>query len=647
MRWKPKYWCCASLAASLLVGAVACNSRPRVRGLEPSDEPLALSATAVPTAAPTSAPATPAAEAMKESLEYLASDTLEGRGIGTKGIDLAAAYIAGDFHGAGLRPLPGLKDYFQRFEATTADGIAPETSLAVGGKTLKLNDDYAPLSFSAEKSFEDARLVFVGYGITSAEHKYDDYADVDVHGKVAIAWRFEPVDKEGKSKFVKDDWSDLAHLDAKAKNAAEHGAIGLILVNPPLFKGPDGLLPFARQYQGSSAAIAVLHVTRTVGNELIKKETGQDPAALEAAINETPSPRSQELKGVTASGKVAVKRTIRYLQNVVGYLPGGGIHSDEYVVVGAHYDHLGYGGFGSLAPKSHEIHNGADDNGSGTAAIIELARELGEASQQGKSPSRSIVFVAFSGEEEGLWGSAHFVNHPPVPLRQIVGMLNLDMVGRIRDNTLYVGGAGTAASFDAILKKADEDSPLILKDIGKGGFGPSDHMSFAMKKIPVLFFFSGLHADYHRPTDKIGKINFNGMADAVELSRRVIVAMADMPRQQYVNAADSHSMMGMGSASGGGSGGSRASLGVVPDYTTEQSTIKGVKISGTVPGSPAEKAGLVDGDVLLGFNDKNLDNLMDLSVALGASKPGDKVKLRVKRGAREITTEATLGERKQ
>jgi hypothetical protein len=325
---------------------------------------------------------------------------------------------------------------------------------------------------------------------------------------------------------------------------------------------------------------------------------------------------------------------------VAGYLPGGS-RGDEYVIVGAHYDHLGRGGMGSLAPRSKEIHNGADDNGSGTAALIELAREQSVAAREGETLARSIIFIAFTAEEEGLIGSNYFVNHPPLPLNKAVAMLNLDMVGRVRNETLFVGGSGTAPSLQPILDKADVGLPLHLKDIGKGGMGPSDHMAFAMKKIPVLFFFSGLHADYHRPTDKIEKINFNGMAEVVELSARVVSGMAQMPKETYVDAADAHSM-----AVGMGSGGGKTALGVVPDYNEGESNGKGVRISGTTAGTPAAQAGLKEGDILVGFNSKPLDTLIDLSNALAAAKPGDKVKLRVLRANNEFTVDVTLVERK-
>jgi hypothetical protein len=640
----------AALVWSLLVGLTACNSRPAVKALSmggPVPEPTHNESVHAPTTAPTSAPSTqpsgPVAVALKQSLSYVASDAMEGRGLGTEGLALTGSYIAGNFQAAGLKPLPGMDDYFQRFDWATADGVAPETKLTIAGKEQKLGQDYNPLSFSGEEAF-DAPAVFVGYGITSKEHHYDDYAGLDVKGKVVIAWRYEPADKEGKSQFTHGEWSNLAHLDTKANNAAEHGAAALLLANPPQLKEIDTLMPFAHSFPGKAAHVPVIHVKRAVIAPLLKRATGQDPGLVQQKIDETLTPKSVALGDEKISGQVVVKRTVRHLTNVVGYLPGS---VDEYVVVGAHFDHLGRGGFGSLAPRSKEIHNGADDNGSGTVTMLELARELGEAHDRGEVLPRSVIFIGFTAEEEGLIGSAQFVNHCPVPLEKIVAMLNIDMVGRLRNETLYVGGSGTAPSLEKILDKADEGSAIKIKDAGKGGLGPSDHMSFALKKIPVLFFFTGLHEDYHRPTDKVAKINFNGMAEVVTLSRKVIEGMAEMPREQYVSSADAHSMMGMGLGSGTGTGGERrASLGVIPDYGSAESDSIGVKIAGTTEGTAAANAGLKEGDVLVGFNDKKLENLMDLSNVLAAAKPGDKAKIRLMRGGKEMTVDVTLGERK-
>ena len=330
----------------------------------------------------------------------------------------------------------------------------------------------------------------------------------------------------------------------------------------------------------------------------------------------------------------------------------------EYVVVGSHYDHLGRGGIGSLSPHSHDIHHGADDNASGTTAMIELASHFAQAG----TPERSIIFVAFTAEEEGCIGSEHFVDHPPVPLDKITAMINLDMVGRIRSTPastnisgpptslpasvpttqvgrgiLYVGGSGTAATFDAIIQKADADSPLVTKDIGKGGLGPSDHMSFALKRVPVLFFFSGLHADYHRPTDTAEKINYEGLQEVVDFSADVISQVVQSPTQPYIVAADAHSMH-LGSPSSG----TVVTLGVVPDYTSSIDGGGGVKISGATPGSPADKAGLQAGDVIVKWDEKTIDTLYDLSDVLAGGKVGQVVKLKIMRGGKPIETQATL-----
>jgi hypothetical protein len=584
---------------------------------------------------------------MQRSVNYLASDELEGRGLSTEGINLAAAYIAGNFAGAKLQPLPSMSNYFQPFDLNSIEGIAPDTLLAINAKPIKLSDQYTVLSYSGEGAFHGP-VVFVGYGVTNPAQHYDDYAGIDVKGKVALAWRFEPMDAGGKSRFAKEDWSDSAHLDSKVRTAAEHGAVALILANPPKFKGPDTLVYMAQAYGEGAGAIPMLRVKQPLANDWIHAATGLDPASLEDKIDGSLTPQSEPLKGTDITGKVVLKRTVRHLENVMGYLPGTGPHADEYVVVGAHYDHLGRGGPGSLATRghTHDIHHGADDNASGTATILELASDMGREYQNGRRWPRSIIFMTFTAEEEGLIGSMHWVNHPPVPLNKIVAMVNLDMVGRLRQQMLYIGGEGTAASLESILNKADEGLPLQLKDVGRGGMGPSDHMSFAIKKVPVLFFFTGLHVDYHRPTDTADKVNFNGMAEVVDLTKRTVIGLTHMPKEAYITAADAHSMsMGLGGDTGA-TGERRASLGVVPSYGEDPSDVAGVKITGVTGGSAAEKAGLQENDIIVGFNEKKLDNLMDLSAALTESKPGDPVKLKVIRNGKPITLQATLGERK-
>lgn len=581
---------------------------------------------------------------LRKSVEYLASDELEGRGVGTKGIDKAADYIAGTFKNLGLQPAPGQKDYFQAFTITAATAPDPKTALTVGDKAYALRDDFSVVSFSAEAQF-DGPVVFVGYGVSSKEHGYDDYAGVDVKGKVALALRYEPHDAAGVSRFTgkQDDWSPEATLMRKVKVAADHGAAALLLVNPPTHH-EDEVMPFAGQFLGDKAPIPFLHVKRHVGQAMLEKAGAKDLAGLQKEIDDTGKPLAHPLPGVTATGQVKILRTDTHVKNVVGLLPGRGELAGEYVVVGAHYDHLGRGGPGSLNPNSKEIHNGADDNASGTSAMIELAEhyaaQAGPKQDDGGGSARSILFVAFTAEESGLIGSQRFVSDPPVPLAQIASMLNLDMVGRVNKDVLSIGGAGTAPSFEKMLARADEASPLTLKTFGRGGYGPSDHMSFAMKKIPVLFFWSGSHADYHRPSDDADKINYEGIEHVIKLAVTVLDTLTSMPREAYDATADAHA----GAAPGAGPGGSRVMLGVVPHYGEEDP--RGVKIDGTTPGTPAEAAGLQAGDVIIQFGDEKLTSLQGLTDVLRRSKPGDKVKLVVIRDGKNVELEATLAERK-
>lgn len=575
----------------------------------------------------------------KKIITYLASDELQGRLVGTPEIQRAADLIAADFSKLGLKTVPGFDGYFEPFEMTTSiEPDAQATVLEAGGQTYHPGDEMIPLRMSAEKSAQGA-LVFAGYGEDVPTAHYDDFAGVDLKGKIVLILRFEPSDpKTGKSRFADatHEYSEHAALQTKIAAAANHGAVGVIFINPPLRKPSDGLVPFSRMAM-YNAPVPVVQVTPTVADALLKASGSDDLKSLQGQIDRSGKPDSKELGTVTAKLAVAFHRTQKSVENVVGLLPGKGPHADEYVVVCAHYDHLGHGGPYSLAPWSHAIHHGADDNASGTACMMEIADRF----VHQPPPARSMLFIAFTGEEEGLIGSAHFVNHSPVSIDKIVADLNLDMVGRVEDDKLLIGGEGTAAAFPEMLEQADKGLPLKLGQFGKGGLGPSDHMSFAMKKIPVLFFYDKMLIDYHRPTDTADKINFKGLDEVATLGQRVAEAMTTMPRQSYDDQYDAQGLTLMGVAHG-----SSAALGVVPDYSQGDDSHGGVRISGTVPGSAAEKSGLKEGDVITQFDKTKIDNLIDLSNALAEARPGQKVKLQIKRGGKMIEIEATLTERK-
>ncbi|MGD0139604.1 MAG: M28 family peptidase [Tepidisphaeraceae bacterium] len=618
-------------------GLVACGSHSAPTSV-PATEPTTRSAPTaeIATGAPPATDADP-----KDALPYLASDALQGRGVGLPGLDAAAQFIAGEFAADGLRPLPGEADFFQPFDYTTQAGPGPKTALAIGSQNLALDTDYLPMRFSIEERFAGP-AVFAGYGVRAPEVGYDDYDGIDVKGKVVIAMRYEPMDARSQSRLATSGvsgWSDHATFSAKAKAAADHGAAALLLVNPPDSQ-PDLLIPFSGTFSGPST-IPVLQIKQSVANRLLAAAGAPDLKTLRDQIDASFKPRSMELKDQTVAGEVQIESMTAHVKNVMAALPGTGAGADEFVVVGAHYDHLGLGRLGGMFGPPGSIYHGADDNASGTSTVLELASRLAHA----PPPPRTIVFICFTAEEEGLIGSQYFIKHPPVSLDKIVAMVNLDMVGRIRQQTLYIGGQGTAKDFDAILLQADMDSPLKLKSIGRGGMGPSDHMSFAQRRIPVMFFFSGIHADYHRPTDVAEKINWEGIGEVADFTAKVLEGLTKMPRQPYLVEADKDSMHLFGSPDFGPGPARRVILGVIPDYASQESRV-GVLISGTTPGTPADAAGLRQGDLLVQFGPQKLENLMDLTQALASCKPGDRVTIKLIRGTQTLSFDVTLAERK-
>lgn len=608
--------------------------------------PAGAETTTAATTAPAAEHGADAVSRLRETLHWLADDARDGRGIGTPGLDAAADYLADRFSALGLKPAPGLDGYFQKFEMNTGSVAGAGTVLSVefGGeadkqlKSYELNKDYVVLNMSPEKDFAGP-VVFAGYGVQNEKAGYDDYAGLDVKDRIVLVLRYEPRNSEGKSRFTGDDWSRAASFTAKARLAARQGAKAIIAVNPPPAEGGAAEL-MNPGMGGGRAPIPVIQLSREAADELLKAGGAGEIDALQNQIDETGRPQSRPLAGVHIRGKPVMVRSEVPVKNVAALLPGK--KDDEFVVVGAHYDHLGRGAFGgSLAVGSQDVHNGADDNASGTSALLELARRLA----QGPKPERSILFVAFTGEEEGLFGSRHFVENPPVPTDRMAAMLNLDMVGRIRNQKLFVGGSGTNGVFEPMLKRLDEQSPLELSYIGRGGLGPSDHASFAGKKIPVLFFFSGMHSDYHRPTDDPGKINYEGVAQVVDLSDAVVAELTTMPRGDYIAKFDGEpALLGMqGQQSRRGEGG-RAALGVIPDYGTDEST-KGVRITGTAENSAARDAGLKEGDVIIEAGPMAISSLYDLTEFLGRSKPGEKAKVVVLRDGQRVEFDVTLGER--
>ena len=579
------------------------------------------------------------ARSFLENVRRLSSEKLQGRGNGTPELNEAARFIARQFRGFGLNPAPGTTDYLQKFDITTSAEMGPGNSLSVeseeGKGSLELNTDFRPLSFSSNASIE-APLVFVGYGITASEYNYDDYQHLDAEGKIVIVLHHEPQEHGEESIFAGHQYTAHGRTVNKAINAKNHGAVGIILVadvgnhrrrNRELF-GFDS-------FSGPrTVGIPVIQVTTEVVNEWLKKAGhGEDVEALRTAIDEDLSNHSFGLgNAVRLSLRTELTQKQAEVANVVGYLPGKDRHlKEEFIVLGAHYDHLGLGGPTSLAPsKNGSVHHGADDNASGTSGLLELAREF---ARNRERLARSLIFVAFAGEELGILGSNHYTAHPPVPLEQTVGMINLDMIGRVSNGRLYVGGAGTSPAFENMVKEANQEIGLDLS-FSITAYGASDHTSFAVKGIPVLFFFSGLHSDYHKPTDTWEKIDPENSVRVLDLVYRVAGELNRLEeRPLFVRVAEPHPA---GASSGGGYG---PYFGSIPDFAEVEN---GVRFADIREGSPAAKAGLLGGDILVEFDGKKIENLYDFSYALRACEPGDKVRVVVLREDRKISADVTL-----
>ncbi len=625
------------------------------------------------------------------STRYLASDALGGRGIGTDEIDAAAEYLCDEFAAMGLKVDAAGGDAFQEFDVTLTSKLGNENSARIVGTNSttewKIDTDYTPLALGGGGEV-DAPLAFVGYGITAPEADYDDYANIDVEGKVVIILRHEPDQANPHSPFNGTDPSRHAPFTAKLSNAVQHGAAGVIFVTD-LFEVRRVAEQFERRRDAGVAQLAKLHgefaaieeptdeqiaeyrkrttemarritewservssqadelldfegagtsdrtlpvlfASRSAVDALLKQAGALSLAEFETKTDEDLKPRSVELEMLRLVAKVDVVRETVPVKNVVAVLEGEGPNADETLVIGAHYDHVGRGGPGSGAadPRKREIHNGADDNASGTAALLEVARQV---AAMPTPPPRRIVFIAFTGEERGLLGSAHYVSDPIFPLDKTVAMLNMDMVGRLDKNKLIVNGTDTATEFDAWVDAANERSGFEIAKV-PGGFGPSDHASFYAKKIPVLHFFTGLHDEYHKPSDDVELLNVAGMRRVAEFVFDIAQQVANSPDGVVYQEAEGPSVPSAKT-------GSRPYFGSIPEFGKP---VEGYAISGVAPGSPAADGGVAGGDVIVRLNELKIASLDDFDNALRKFEAGDKVKITVLRDGKQLEFEVVL-----
>jgi hypothetical protein len=573
-----------------------------------------------------------------EHVKYLASEELRGRGTGTPELDKAAQYIAERFREFGLRPA-GTSGFYQSFQVTTNARLGKGNSLSystpAGKGKAQFESGFVPLNLSSKGSVS-GELVFAGYGITATEYGYDDYTHLDVKDKIVVLLRHEPQEFDEKSVFDGKVYTEHAQVSSKAVNAKMRGAKAVILVNDTnAHKGEEEKLEkFGRTAGPKNAGIPFVHVSSVVAAKWFAA-AGQDLAEIQKGIDEDLKPRSFAFPPeVTVSISVDIEREQKSVNNVAGYLPG---ETDEYIVVGAHYDHLGLGEQFSMAPSQVGTpHYGADDNASGTAGVIELARYFAAQPKR----SRGILFIAFAGEELGLLGSSHFANNPTFSLEKAVAMINMDMIGRIRNEKIYLAGTGTGSSFQDLLKETISGSSLVVDMADKSGYGASDHASFVSKQVPVLFFFSGLHGDYHRPSDTWDKINAPQAVEVLKLVSSITMRLQqEQQRPAFVKVAPPAGAHGMA----GGAPGYGAWFGSVPDFGEIPT---GVKFADVTAGSPAAKAGLLGGDILVEFDGKKVENLYDFTYALRTRKPGETVKVKVLRGEQPVEVSVTLERRR-
>jgi Peptidase family M28/PDZ domain len=582
-------------------------------------------------------------ELLRKHVGYLASEELEGRRTGARGANEAAAYISKQFHTYGLGcPAPGLqcrnnggkergreKGYLQEFPyvAAVEPGKNNSLRLKLNGRDVvaQLGEEWMPLGYSANGKIDSAEVVLVGHGITAAEQRYDDYANLNAKGRIAIAFAGTPDgdNPHGQfARFTESRWKAIA--------AKDHGAAALfVVVREEKFRD-DRLSKMVYDQTLGEAGLPVIAISRQIAAKLfrltdtshlteIEKDAGKRPAVAQALAN-VRTGVSAEIERHTVAG-----------YNVIGVIEGGD-RKGEYIVIGAHYDHLGRGDQSSRSPNSNEVHHGADDNASGVAGLLELARIFASQRQQLR---RSLILIAFSGEESGLIGSHHYVNNSFAPHADTIAMINMDMIGRLRDNKLTIGGVGTSQEFRSLVESANaalDPAQRFTLQLNEDGFGPSDHSSFYAKRVPVLFFFTGTHEDYHKPSDTPLKINYEGEA-------RIVAYVADLVRRlDRSDNRPTYAVAQSSGATGGRSGGFRVYLGTIPSYAESND---GLSLEGVRDDSPAARAGLKAGDKIVKLAGREIKNVYDYTYALGEMKPDQEYEVEVLRRTERLQLKIT------
>ncbi len=565
---------------------------------------------------------------------YLASDELEGRRAGTPEAKKAVEYIANEFITYGLFPHPetvevtSWEDYLQPFEfaAGVEHGEENLVTLRIPDESINLShgEQFQTLPFSSSGSVS-GEIVFAGFGISSRENEYDDYRHISLEGKIALIFHGSPDidDPHGVlNRFATPRYKTIA--------AREAGAEALIIVTPPDV-GSDALMRSRLDRNPATSGLPVINITPEIADKILE-QSGYTAIDLYRKILESREPNSFILNDIQADIQTDLHTITATCYNVVGFLPGN--HPDkknEVIIIGAHYDHLGWGGDGSMAPDVHAIHHGADDNASGTAGLLELAQKFASNKDQ---LDRSMLFIAFGAEELGLIGSSYYVENPYFPNEHSTAMINLDMIGRMQNDELTIFGVGTSPIWESMLESFPQYDEFSIRT-NPDGLGPSDHASFYRKNIPVLFFHTGLHGDYHRPSDTAEKINYEGMERIVKYVYDVALELNTYREPIAFTRVES-------TAPRGTARGIRVYVGTMPDIVGDSGGMGVIEVRSD---SPAEKAGIKGGDIIINFGGKSIENVYDYTYALGEYNPGDIVEVVILRNGEEISLEVELGAR--
>jgi aminopeptidase YwaD len=644
-------------------------------------------------------------EQLRAHVAYLASPELEGRRTGSTGSHKAAEYISRVFKRYGFLTEAQAKStgtsergtsgsYLQTFPYVAAVELGKDNVMklkTVGGAsapttlTLKVGEDWMPLGFSASSRIENVPVVLAGFGITAADQNYDDYKTANARDRIALAFSGTPDGDNPHGRFTRS-----GEIRFKAAAARAAGAKALVLVAAEKNLKDDRLSRLSFDNAGGDAGLPVAVVSRDVAARVFGTVGDAKLAEAEKNLREQaarPGGSTESTVELPAQLKTSMNLSIDIVRknapatNVIGILPGSDpVLKNEVVVIGAHYDHLGRGGRGSLAGREGDVHHGADDNASGVAGVLELARLLSDAKTKMR---RTVVLMAFSGEEEGLLGSSYYASHPIMPLEQTVAMINLDMIGRLRNGALMIGGIGTAKEWretidqlnnklnlnvnlagnsrsseagseggtttvanikaeipvvtganGSVIATADPSRRFNLR-LNEDGFGPSDHSSFYAKNIPVLFFFTGTHEDYHKPSDTADRINYDGLASVVDFVRDLVGVIQDNAKRPSFAVAKVEAPSR--------STGFRIYLGTVPSYA--EST-DGMKLDAVREGSPAATAGLKAGDKIVKLAGREIRNVYDYTQALSEMKAGQEYEVEIVREDQRVTLKITPAARR-